>query len=52
VVCGYDLSRFSASVTLDVLRAHPLVSVGGLLQENPYFIPPDELLAELRRRPA
>jgi hypothetical protein len=52
VVCAYDLSRFSAAVMMDILRAHPLVSVGGRLRPNPFFVPPDELLAELRQRPA
>jgi hypothetical protein len=27
-----------------------MVIIGGLLQENPFFVPPDEMLAELRRR--
>jgi hypothetical protein len=38
---------------MDALRTHPLVIIGGLLYENPFFVPPDELLAEIReRRPA
>jgi hypothetical protein len=27
-----------------------MVIIGGSLQENPFFVPPDEMLAELRRR--
>ena len=27
-----------------------MVIIGGLLQENPFFVPPDEMLAELQRR--
>jgi hypothetical protein len=50
VVCAYDLSRFGAGVMMDVLRTHPLVIIGGFLQENPFFVPPDELLRELRAR--
>ena len=50
-ICVYDLSKFSASVVLNVLRTHPMVIIGGVLQENPYFMPPDLFLAELRRRP-
>ena len=38
-----------ASVVMDILRTHPSVIVGGILQENPFFVPPDELLRELRR---
>lgn len=35
---------------MDVLRTHPMVIVGGILQENPFFVPPDEMLRELRSR--
>jgi MEDS: MEthanogen/methylotroph, DcmR Sensory domain len=50
VVCAYDLTKFGASVVMDVLRTHPLVIIGGFLQENPFFVPPDEFLRELRAR--
>jgi hypothetical protein len=50
VVCAYDLAKFGAGVMMDVLRTHPLVIIGGFLQENPFFVPPDELLVELRAR--
>jgi len=50
VVCTYDLSRFDASVVIDIMRTHPMVIVGGILQENPFFVPPDEMLRELRER--
>jgi hypothetical protein len=50
VVCTYDLNRFSASTVMDILRTHPQVIVGGVLQQNPFFVPPDEFLAELRAR--
>ena len=52
VVCTYDLSKHSASVVMDILRTHPMVIIGGLLQENPFFVQPDELLQELRQRGA
>jgi hypothetical protein len=50
VICAYDLSKFGASVVMDALRTHPVVIVGGLLQENPFFVPPDQFLLELRER--
>jgi hypothetical protein len=50
VICNYDLSKISASVAMDIMRTHPLVIVGGLLRENPFFIPPDEFLLEIRER--
>jgi hypothetical protein len=53
VICAYDLSKFSASVVMDALRTHPVVIIGGILQENPFFIPPDQFLLEIKeRRPA
>jgi MEDS: MEthanogen/methylotroph, DcmR Sensory domain len=50
VCCTYDVSKFSASVVMDAMRVHPAVIVGGILQENPFFVPPDEFLRELRER--
>jgi hypothetical protein len=50
VVCAYDLTKFGAGIVVDVLRTHPLVIIGGFLHENPFFVPPDEFLRELRAR--
>ncbi len=50
VICAYDLSKFGASVVMDALRTHPVVIIGGLLQENPFFVPPDQFLLEIRER--
>jgi hypothetical protein len=50
VVCTYDLNRFSATVVMDILRTHPQVIVGGILQENPFYLPPEQFLGELRAR--
>jgi MEDS: MEthanogen/methylotroph, DcmR Sensory domain len=50
VVCNYDLSKFGASVVIDIMRTHPLVIIGGLLRENPFFVPPDQFLEEMRQR--
>jgi hypothetical protein len=53
VICTYDLSRFPSDVTINIMRTHPVVIIGGVLQENPFFVPPDNFLLELReRRPA
>ena len=35
---------------MDILRTHPMVIIGGILQQNPFFVPPDEFLRELRER--
>jgi hypothetical protein len=46
--CTYDLAQFGANVIMNVLRTHPMVIIGGVLQENPFLVPPDEFLCELR----
>ena len=50
VICTYDLSTFGSRVAIDIMRTHPVVIIGGVLQENPFFVPPDQMLAELRER--
>ena len=50
VVCVYDSARFGAGLALDVLRTHPMVIIGGVLQVNPFYVQPDEFLRELRER--
>ncbi|HTV37349.1 MAG TPA: MEDS domain-containing protein [Xanthobacteraceae bacterium] len=50
VICTYDLTNLRASFVMDMLRVHPFVIVGGVLQENPFFIPPERFLIELRER--
>ena len=50
VICNYNLSTFGASVAMDIMRTHPLVIIGGLLREDPFFVPPDQFLNEMRER--
>ena len=50
VICTYDLSKFSGGVVMDIMRTHPVVIIGEVLQENPFFVPPDEFLLEIRER--
>jgi len=50
VICTYHLSQFRGDAVIDILRTHPLVIVGGLLQQNPFFTPPQEFLREYRGR--
>jgi hypothetical protein len=52
VICTYDLSKFSARVVMDAMRTHPVVIVGGLLHENPFFVPPDQFLVEIKEQRA
>jgi hypothetical protein len=52
VICVYDLTKFGGDIVMDILRSHPMVLIGGIIQENPFFVPPDEFLRELRERRA
>ena len=52
VICVYDSSRFAADFLVDVMRTHPFTIVDGRVQENPYFVSPDEFISELRNRGA
>jgi hypothetical protein len=53
VVCWtYDLSKFSASMIMDILRTHPVVLIAEVLHRNAFFVSPEELLRELRKRPS
>jgi hypothetical protein len=52
IICVYDLARFGAAIVVDMLRTHPMVIIGGILQENPFFVPPDEFLRDLSERRA
>jgi hypothetical protein len=52
VICNYDLSKVGASVAIDIMRTHPMVIIGGLLRENPFFVPPDQFIEERRQRRA
>jgi hypothetical protein len=51
-VCVYDVRRLSGSLMMDLLRAHPLTILNGVLHENPFYTPAEEMLADLQRRRA
>jgi MEDS: MEthanogen/methylotroph, DcmR Sensory domain len=50
VICTYDLAKFDAGLVMDMLRTHPAVIIGGILQENPFYVPPDQFLREICER--
>ena len=50
VICVYDLARFGGDTVIDIMRTHPMVIIGGILQSNPFYIPPEEFLRDLRAR--
>ncbi|HVZ23834.1 MAG TPA: MEDS domain-containing protein [Vicinamibacterales bacterium] len=52
VICTYRMDQLGGGSVIDILRTHPAVIIGGLLQRNPFFVPPQTFLPELRRRRA
>ena len=52
VICTYDLDRFRGDTVIDAVRTHPMVIIGGILQQNPFFVQPNEFLREVRERRA
>jgi hypothetical protein len=50
VICVYDLAKFGGDTVVDIMRTHPMIIIGGILQQNPFFVPPREFLRELRER--
>lgn len=51
-VCVYDVRHLSGSMMMDLLRAHPLTVMNGVLHENPFYTPAKEMLEEIQRRRA
>lgn len=52
VICVYDLAQFGGEAIVDIMRTHPMIVIGGLLQENPFYVSPAQFLKELRLRRA
>ena len=52
VICAYDLAQFGGDIVVDAIRTHPMVIIGGILQQNPFYVPPDEFVREFRGRRA
>ena len=52
IICVYDLAKFGGDTVVDIMRTHPVIIIGGILQQNPFFVPPEKFLRELRERRA
>jgi hypothetical protein len=49
-LCPYDVAQMPArAIAYGALETHPLVLSGGVLRQNPQFIPPDRYLRERLR---
>jgi hypothetical protein len=50
VICVYDLAKFGGDTVIDIMRTHPMIIIGGILLQNPCYVPPELFLPELRDR--
>ena len=50
IICSYDLSKWNGRIIADVMRTHPVVIVGGVMHENPFFAAPATVLNGRRAR--
>jgi len=50
VICTYHLAQFSGDTVIDIMRTHPVVIIGGIMQQNPFFVSPEQFLPEFRAR--
>lgn len=42
--------QFGGDTLIDIMRTHPMIMIGGILQPNRFFVPPEEFLSEVRER--
>jgi MEDS: MEthanogen/methylotroph, DcmR Sensory domain len=51
-VCVYDATKFSAAIMMQMLRTHPHFIIDNVVRENPFYVPPEILLHEIRNKDA
>ncbi len=49
VICTYQLSQLSGDAVIDIMRTHPLVIIGGTLQQNAFFYAPRRVSPRIPR---
>jgi len=49
-LAGYQLGKFGGDTVIDIMRTRPMIILGGLLHRNPFYVPPEEFLREVRQR--
>jgi len=40
----------NSRLRLDIMRTHPMIIIGGILQHSPFFVPPEAFLREHQER--
>jgi hypothetical protein len=48
VLCQYNITKFNGDLIVGVLQTHPYAVMGGVLVRNPYYVPPEQFLAQHR----
>jgi len=51
-LCQYDHTRFGGSAIMCALQTHPLSIIGNVVQQNPFYRDPEEVLRELAKHEA
>ena len=51
-LCQYDHTRFGGSAIMCALETHPLSIIGNVVQQNPFYRDPEEVLQELAKNQA
>ena len=46
VLCQYNITKLSGDLVVGVLQTHPYAIMGGVLIRNPYYLPPEQFLAQ------
>jgi hypothetical protein len=46
VVCVYDITKYRPNFLMQILRTHPFSIIDNVLDENQFYVPPDEFLRE------
>jgi hypothetical protein len=46
VLCQYNVTKFNGELIVGVLQTHPYAVMGGVLIRNPYYVPPEQFLAQ------
>jgi len=44
-ICLYNISKFDGTTIMNLLKTHPFTISGGILLQNPFFIPPEQWLS-------
>lgn len=52
LACAYDVNKFNGRVLADAFATHTHIVLNGVIHENPHYLPPEEFLKHVARRPS